>query len=226
MSQNHEYSVVIPVRNGAEFITTCLESVLKQSLPATKIVVVNDHSTDETSLIVSQNFPDIQLINSSNNGQAAAIKHGLKIVKTKFVAFLDADDIWEPTKQENQIYHLVKNPGLSAVCSGVRNFLNNPMDKQDVNLNAKLFHESRLFPACTFPVEVFASDLQISVEVGHFQWLLDWWSHFERGGHKYLQTHQIHLNRRIHENNGWSLDFEKGSSQVISFLRDRKKNQG
>jgi glycosyltransferase involved in cell wall biosynthesis len=168
MALNNQYSVIIPVKNGEQFIKNSIESILTQTLPPFEIIVVNDHSIDSTTSLVSKEFPEVSIINSGFDGQARAIVVGLEKVKTPYVALLDSDDIWEPTKQEIQINVLNEKPELSVVCSGVRNFLSNPSEKTDVSLNAKLFHQSRQFSACTFHTEVLRSEVPLDLEKKHF----------------------------------------------------------
>jgi glycosyltransferase involved in cell wall biosynthesis len=225
MALNNQYSVIIAVKNGEQFIKNSIESILTQTLPPFEIIVVNDHSIDSTTSLVSKEFPEVSIINSSFDGQARAIVVGLEKVKTPYVALLDSDDIWEPTKQEIQINVLNEKPELSVVCSGVRNFLSNPSEKTDVSLNAKLFHQSRQFSACTFHTEVLRSEVPLDLEKKHFEWQMNWWSRFENKQLKSQQTNQIHLNRRIHQQNSWNQNFEEGASQLMSFLREHKKNQ-
>jgi glycosyltransferase involved in cell wall biosynthesis len=222
---NSNYTVIIPVKNGEEFISNAIESILNQTLTPNEIIVMNDHSTDSTVSLVSRLFPEISIVNSDFDGQAEAIVQGLGRVKTPFVALLDSDDIWEPSKQEIQVNYLVQNPGVSVVCSGVRNFLDNPREKTDISLNAKLFPQSRQFSACTFHTEVLRSEVPIDLEKRHFQWQMNWWTRFESKKFKAQQTNEVHLNRRIHEKNSWNQNFEEGAAQLIGFLREHKNRQ-
>lgn len=219
------YSVIIPVKNGEKYITNSIASILNQTLPPFEIIVVNDHSTDSTTSLVMREFPEISMLDSDLEGQAGAIVEGLWKVRTPFVAFLDSDDIWEPSKQEVQTDSLIENSDLSVVCSGVRNFLNNPMEKTDVFSNSKLFNHSRQFSACTFRTNVVRSEVPIDLGKKHFEWQMNWWTQFESKKLKLKQTNEIHLNRRIHEKNSWNENFGEGTSQLLSFLREHKKRQ-
>ena len=99
---NPRVSVVIPTYNHAAFLHKALQSVVDQTYKNLEILVVNNFSTDETESIVSS-FSDknISLFNFRNNGIiAAARNHGIQHATGEFIAFLDSDDIWYPTKIE------------------------------------------------------------------------------------------------------------------------------
>lgn len=95
-------SIIIPTYNHADFITRCLESVVKQTFPDWEAIIVNNHSTDNTIEVV-QSFADkrIKLINFQNNGIIAASRNmGIRAATSGWVAFLDSDDWWYPEKLE------------------------------------------------------------------------------------------------------------------------------
>lgn len=97
--------VVIPVFNGERFIRDALASVVCQSYPPDRIIVVNDGSTDNTENIV-MSFPSrvsLSCISKSNGGLSSARNAGIVVCKSEYIAFLDCDDIWEPDKLEKQI---------------------------------------------------------------------------------------------------------------------------
>lgn len=90
--------VIIPLYNGARYIEQTLASVLKQSLPAAEIIVVNDGSTDDGAGValverMAQSHP-IRLLHKPNNGQSSARNFGVRESASPLIAFLDQDDIW------------------------------------------------------------------------------------------------------------------------------------
>lgn len=99
-------SVIIPVYNREAFIARAIESALSQTLQASEIIVVNDGSDDATSDILRSYNDKIKVINQVNSGVSKARNIGIKNSNAKWVCLLDSDDIWHPTKlQEQKAYH-------------------------------------------------------------------------------------------------------------------------
>jgi glycosyltransferase involved in cell wall biosynthesis len=101
-----DVDVVIPVRDGARFLPDCLDSVIAQTYPPRAIIVVDDGSTDATPQVLAeyaQRRPSLQIIRSEPHGVSHARNLALSACRASFVAFLDADDMWEPSKLERQM---------------------------------------------------------------------------------------------------------------------------
>ncbi len=96
-------SVVIPAYNAESTIADAVRSALQQSVPTLEIIVVDDGSTDATASIVSQEFPQVQVIRTANGGPSQARNQGMKVARGEWVAFLDADDRWHPDKLQLQL---------------------------------------------------------------------------------------------------------------------------
>jgi glycosyltransferase involved in cell wall biosynthesis len=91
-------SVVIPLYNKSATIFECIESVLNQSMRAKEIIVVDDGSTDDgPSIVRSLKSPNVILLSQKNSGVSSARNVGVQAAKSSFVAFLDADDVWNPS---------------------------------------------------------------------------------------------------------------------------------
>lgn len=95
-------SVIIPNYNYARYLDQAIQSVLKQSYDNLELIVVNNGSTDNSLEILKKYEHEIRLINQPNLGQSGARNSGLSLSTGEFIAFLDADDFWEPTKLEMQ----------------------------------------------------------------------------------------------------------------------------
>ncbi|MHB0939351.1 MAG: glycosyltransferase family 2 protein [Armatimonadota bacterium] len=90
-------SVIIPMYNAERTIGRTLDSVLSQTCPDVHIIVVNDGSVDGGREIVRRyDDPRITLIDQGNAGVSAARNQGIEAAETDWVAFLDADDAWQP----------------------------------------------------------------------------------------------------------------------------------
>jgi glycosyltransferase involved in cell wall biosynthesis len=99
-------SVIVPAYNAAAYIRQTLQSVLAQSYSAIEVIVVDDGSTDATSTIVKDFVradSRFQLIRQSNAGVGAARNAGIRKARGKYIAPLDADDLWFPEKLEKQV---------------------------------------------------------------------------------------------------------------------------
>lgn len=92
------FSVVIPAYNAANTIDAAIKSVLAQQHQAIEVIVVDDCSSDNTTEKVAQ-YNTVKLIkHSANKGAAAARNTGWDIATAAYIAFLDADDVWDAQK--------------------------------------------------------------------------------------------------------------------------------
>jgi glycosyltransferase involved in cell wall biosynthesis len=111
MHPNSPVDVVVPVRDGARYIASCLDSIIAQTMPVRAAVVVDDGSTDETAAIVESytgRWPALRLVRTRKRGLSHARNTGIANCQAPFVAFIDSDDVWEPGKLEQQM-HLFAN---------------------------------------------------------------------------------------------------------------------
>jgi glycosyltransferase involved in cell wall biosynthesis len=99
-----EISVVIPAHNSAITLRETLESVLAQTLQDLEVIVIDDGSTDDTAtLAVSTDDPRVRVVSVPNGGVSRARNIGIEESKANLIAFLDADDLWEPEKLQRQL---------------------------------------------------------------------------------------------------------------------------
>jgi glycosyltransferase involved in cell wall biosynthesis len=112
-----EVAIVIPTYNCARPLPRAIESVLAQTYRDYQVFVIDDGSTDGTDVIVQQYADRITYVQQPNAGAAAARNHGISLSRSRYVAFLDADDVWLPTKLERQIELLNSQPEVGLVCS-------------------------------------------------------------------------------------------------------------
>ena len=110
-------SVVIPTYNYAQYIKEAIDSVLVQTHKDCEIIVVDDGSTDDTKGVVSQCGPDVKYIYQKNQGVSAAKNIGIRNSEGEYIAILDSDDLWLPSKIEKQIRLFEANSGLGLVYS-------------------------------------------------------------------------------------------------------------
>ena len=105
-------SVIIPVHNAGKYIFDTMMSVVSQEYTDWEMILVNDHSEDDSvrtieSFITKRKDKDpheIRLLHTGElRGAANARNMGIDAAKGRYIAFLDADDLWEPEKLKEQI---------------------------------------------------------------------------------------------------------------------------
>lgn len=117
-------SVIIPAYNCEKYICQAIDSALAQQLPL-EIIVINDCSTDATEEIIKtyvSNGTVRYIRNERNLGAAGSRNLGVQLAQGKYIAFLDADDWWEPEKLKKQL-RLMKEK-KAVLCSTARLLVN------------------------------------------------------------------------------------------------------
>jgi GT2 family glycosyltransferase len=110
-------SVVIPVRDAAEFVGAAVESALAQSFGALEVIVADDGSTDGSREIVEAMTDDrIRLLPGGPSNSSSARNRAISAARGELVAFLDADDLWYDDKLEKQVA-VFDDPSVVAVGS-------------------------------------------------------------------------------------------------------------
>ena len=98
------FSIIIPLFNKASYIEKAIRSVIHQTYQEFELIIVNDGSTDNSLDIVqqlnNQTNLSIRIIDQFNQGVSVSRNNGVKVSKNNYIAFLDADDWWEPTYLE------------------------------------------------------------------------------------------------------------------------------
>ena len=108
---NPKISVIIPVYNGEIFLEDAIKSVLNQSYDNLECIVVDDGSIDGSAAIAKKHEQIIYLHQEHKN-VAAARNLGIQKASGEYLAFLDADDIWDTNKLETQINYMEENPDI------------------------------------------------------------------------------------------------------------------
>lgn len=108
-------TAVIPTYNYGRFVAGAIDSVLAQTHAPLECVVVDDGSTDDTPAVLGAYGARIRVVRQENRGLSAARNAGVRAARGAYVAFLDADDAWKPTKIARQLELLEADPELGAV---------------------------------------------------------------------------------------------------------------
>ena len=123
------FSVIIPLYNKAAYIERAIQSVLSQTFQEFELIVVDDGSTDDSSTqlsVISQQlsvaapeiYKKVRVIQQQNQGVSTARNNGVKLAKYDYIAFLDADDSWEPTYLEEMNGLIATYPNAGIYGSG------------------------------------------------------------------------------------------------------------
>jgi glycosyltransferase involved in cell wall biosynthesis len=110
MAFDLKVSTVIPAYNAERTIAETVESALAQGFGSHEILVVNDGSTDSTADILAKYQGAIRVVDQPNRGASAARNAGVSQARGKYVAFLDADDLWLQGKLETMVAALEERP--------------------------------------------------------------------------------------------------------------------
>lgn len=107
-TEKNVVSIIVPVYNAEDYIVDTIESVRRQTWEDWELLLVLDGCTDGTERAVSAYCAQagdsrIRLLRQSNQGAAAARNYGLAQARGRFIAYLDADDLWKPDKLEKQV---------------------------------------------------------------------------------------------------------------------------
>jgi glycosyltransferase involved in cell wall biosynthesis len=113
-------SVITPTYNRPQFLLSAIQTVQEQTYPCIEHVIVDDCSSPPISNFLSTENSDITVHrHSTNKGANTARNTGIDIANGEYIAFLDDDDEWEPTKIEKQV-NKAKETGAKAIYTGIK----------------------------------------------------------------------------------------------------------
>ena len=166
-------SVIVPTYNRVHQLPRALDSILCQSCSPKEIIVVDDGSTDETSALMTSEYPEIVFIQQQNTGVSSARNVGIKRASGDWIAFLDSDDEWLPEKLEIQMKALYENPG-EKICHTNEIWIRNGK-----RVNPKKKHEKfggwifqKCLPLCCISPSSVIIHKSIFKEIGLFDYSL------------------------------------------------------
>lgn len=117
-------SVIIPTFNRAAYLDAALQSVLDQTFDDFEIIVIDDGSTDATRDVVARYRGRIRYLFLRRRGLAGATRNrGIRAARGAYIAFLDSDDLWTPTKLARQVAYAAAHPELGLITCDAWSFL-------------------------------------------------------------------------------------------------------
>ncbi len=137
---NPVVSVIVPVYNVENYLSECIESIIKQSLKDIEIILVNDGSTDN-SFEICNKYAELDnriiVIDKKNEGSASSRNSGIDIAKGKYISFVDADDVISQFIFEKLVNKAEETDAEMVVCNHFRKYeseiiLQNKWMKEDL----------------------------------------------------------------------------------------------
>lgn len=223
-------SVVIPVKNGARFLSAALDSVRAQSCTDFELIVVDGHSTDASAEIALRY--GARIIAQQSQGFAGAWNEGIAAAGGEFVAFLDSDDLWAPCKLALQTDYLRQHPDIQFTVAFARFFLTEGaplppafarpglLETEHVgNFPGNLLARRALFAA----VGGFDTTLKIASDV-------EWFARVKDLGIPMAVLPATLLFKRLHQDNlsHGALSQEHWSSEIVAVMKaslDRQRGR-
>ncbi len=113
-------SIITPVYNSERYLSQTIQSVLHQTHQNWELILIDDGSSDQSPVIIAQMEKQDHRIRSirlpSNSGAAIARNCGLKLAKGRYIAYLDADDLWLPKKLQRQVDFMKTHQAAFTCC--------------------------------------------------------------------------------------------------------------
>ena len=166
-----DVSVIIPTYNRAERVTRAIDSVLAQTYDSFEIIVIDDYSSDDTAVVVDK-YDDSRIRyvkHNENLGACAARNTGIKRSNGQYLAFLDSDDEWDPTKLAKQVSCMEKSPErVGIVYTGYRVQRSNNIELGRIPTKNGDIHQDQLIKDWVSPTSAVMIDRRCFNSVGMF----------------------------------------------------------
>ncbi len=223
-------SVIIPVFNAEKYLKESIESVLGQTYKNIEVICLNDGSTDN-SLQTLKSFKDlITLVDYKENcGSAVRRNEGMKLANGEFIAFLDADDVWEKEKLNLQIEQFKNIPDLDISFSLMQCFLSPELPEK--------IKKMRYCPPNPMAGQIPGTAVfrkKLLEKTGYFDTkfknseFTDWTAKAKEGKLNIITMEKVLLLRRIHETNTTVIDRKNSQNDYLRMVREsiqRKNNK-
>ncbi len=199
-------SIVVPVYNASNYIEKTIEMVCRQTYKDWELILVDDASRDESAQVIENYIKNqgkrIRLIRKKvNQGAAEARNTGIDASSGRYIAFLDADDVWNPEKLEKQVAYMERTG--AAFCFHAYEFGDenaNPTGKI-VHVPEKLKYKQALSRTIIFTTTVMFDTEKIDMEIIHMpnvpsEDTATWWRILKSGYEAYGLDENLAIYRR------------------------------
>lgn len=188
------YTAVIPAYNAEAFIGEALESILTQSVPPDRVIVVDDGSTDGTADVVRAFGGAVEYVRQDNTGPGGATTRGFAMVTSPWIATVDADDLWLPNKIERQFDFIEANPEVAGVFGRIAEFEGSAGSEVD---------ENRAYDGWSRTTMLLRADVAHEAgplvdDASKLGEMIDWMARIREAGHKLAMLPEVLSLRRLH----------------------------
>ena len=219
---NDLISVIIPVKNGGNYISQAIEGILNQKMNV-EIIVVDDCSSDNTAKI-AENCACKIIKHSETKGPVAAKNSGLKIANGNYILFHDHYDIMTTNALEKLYNELISEESVYAVEAKVQDFYSPELTDQE---RQKTIIKNEAYwglftGAILIKKEVF-NKIGLFDENLTAGEILDWQSKMNSNGLQIKKIDFVSVNRRIHSSNFGRINKKTEFKDYAAILRARLK---
>jgi glycosyltransferase involved in cell wall biosynthesis len=212
-----DVSIIIPVYQCARYLGEALDSVYAQTFTNYEVILVNDGSDDseEIERCLASRGNRVTYLKQKNRGPSAARNAGLLVARGRYVAFLDADDYWEPNHLAEQIAFINRAPGIDLAYAdafliedGVqlagRTFMARRTFMEEIPSSGEVTFEGLLDERCTVLLSSVVARRQAVMAVGMFDESLryaedyDLWLRMAKRGARLAYQRKVLLHKRRH----------------------------
>ena len=219
---NHLVSIIMPVRNGSNYIEEALSAIKSQDIDM-EIIAVDDGSNDDTAQI-AESFGCIVVKHPTSKGPVIAKNTALKIARGRYVMFHDHDDLLTFNALPQMLKELQENEGIFAVMAQMQDFFS-PELSEDERKKIALRTESYsglLSGAILMKKEVFDKIglFDAAIKTGE---IIQWQDQMNKNNLAIKKLNFVATNKRVHSTNLGRIDKESKSKDYAALLRAKIK---
>ena len=191
-------STVIPCHDGERYVAEAIRSALAQSCTPHEVMVVDDGSTDRSVEIVRGFGDEVRLLRQPRSGAARARNHGAGLATGRYLAFLDADDLWTPDALARLVAALEADPAIGVAFGKMEQFMSPELPPGSRPFQfAPEPAQARMCGTVLMRREVFADVGELSADLASGEFI-DWLARAQHLGIRMVAVDALVLRRRLH----------------------------
>ena len=210
-------SVIVGVRDGEQYLGEALDSIANQRVEDIEVIVVDDGSCDASAEIAKRHHLSPRVVSQETLGVSAALNHGIRVARGRYLAFLDCDDLWPTGRLTAMLDAIEWEADIDCVFGNAVN-TNERLDPIAAPRPARLVGALLIKRASALRVGEFRPD------VAHAA-ILDWSSRAEAAGLRFEIVNELVLLRRIHGGNLGIRDRPTARRDLLRVVRDHHKRK-